>query len=118
MNKISQFYKSFGYALRGIGIAARTEQNLQIHIVAMVTVTIAGIILNVSHTEWMILITCFGIVISAELVNSAIEKLVDLVSPEYNNKAGVIKDIAAGAVLILALSSAIIGCIIFIPKLM
>lgn len=118
MNKISQLYKSFGYALRGIGQAAKTEQNIRIHIGAIAGVSIAGVLLSVSLMEWVILVICFGMVLSAELVNSAIEKLVDIVSPEHNSKAGLIKDMAAGAVLVLAVASAIIGCIIFVPKLM
>ncbi|MES2778969.1 MAG: diacylglycerol kinase family protein [Bacteroidota bacterium] len=117
MNKISQFFKSFGYAINGIAIGIRKEQSLQIHLIAIILVTIAGLMLNVSQTEWMILLLCFGTVASAELMNSAIEKLVDLVSPEYNKKAGVIKDMAAGAVLVLAIAASIIGGIIFIPKL-
>lgn len=117
MNKISQFVKSFGYAIKGIAVAVRTEQNLQIHLVAVVVVVVAGVKLQVSTAEWMVLVLCFGIVISAELINSAIEKLVDLVSPEYNAKAGLIKDIAAGAVLVVAMAAAVVGGFIFIPKL-
>ncbi|AMS26686.1 DeoR faimly transcriptional regulator [Bacteroidetes bacterium UKL13-3] len=118
MNKISRLIKSFDYAIKGILAATRTEQNLQIHLWAVAVVSIAGVVFNISEMEWIILLTCFGVVLSAELFNSAIEKLVDLVSPEFNIKAGLIKDIAAGAVLVLVITAAIIGCLIFIPKLM
>jgi undecaprenol kinase/diacylglycerol kinase (ATP) len=117
MNKISQLVKSFGYAIKGIAAVARSEQNFKIHIVSVLVVSVTGSILHISATEWVVICLCFGSVTSAELLNSAIEKLVDLVSPEYNVKAGLIKDIAAGAVLVLAVMSAIIGGIIFIPKL-
>jgi diacylglycerol kinase (ATP) len=117
MNRISKLVGSFGYAFKGLATAMRSEQNLQIHLIAVVVVIIAGVKLDVSTIEWMILVTCFAMVISAELFNSSIEKLVDLVSPEFNAKAGLIKDIAAGAVLVLAIASVIIGCFIFIPKL-
>lgn len=117
MNRITKLIKSFGYSFNGIAAAVRTEQSMQIHLIAVAVVTIAGLKLEVSATEWIVLVTCFGVVISVELLNSAIEKLVDLVSPEFNTKAGLVKDIAAGAVMILAIAAGIIGCIIFIPKL-
>ena len=118
MNRISKVIKSFGYAFKGMMATVQREQNIQIHLAAVVVVTIAGVKFDVSSIEWMVLVICFGMVISAELMNSAVEKLVDMVSPEHNAKAGLIKDIAAGAVLVLAIASVIIGCIIFIPKLM
>jgi diacylglycerol kinase (ATP) len=118
MNKISQLVRSFGYAVKGIVAAVRSEQNLRIHLVAMIAVSVAGVKLQVSTTEWLVLVLCFGIVIGAELVNSAIEKLVDLVSPDHNAKAGLIKDIAAGAVLVVAIAAAVAGGFIFLPKLL
>lgn len=78
-------------------------------------VIIAGIVLGITRTEWIMVVMCIGTVIAAELFNTAIEKLVDLVSPERHPVAGQVKDIAAGAVLICAVAAAIIGLIIFIP---
>lgn len=75
----------------------------------------AGIVLGITRTEWIMVVMCIGTVIAAELFNTAIEKLVDLVSPERHPVAGQVKDIAAGAVLICAVAAAIIGLIIFIP---
>ena len=69
-------------------------------------------------TEWCIVVICFGVVLAAEGFNTAIERLVDLVSPEFHPVAGDVKDVAAGAVLICAIAAAIIGCIIFVPYLM
>lgn len=111
------FIKSFQYAIEGIIIAIKKERNLKIHICIMVLVIICGFIFKISTTEWIICIILFGLVISLELVNTAIENTVDLVTLEKNSKAKIAKDVAAGAVLVSAIASAIIGLIIFIPKL-
>jgi diacylglycerol kinase (ATP) len=84
-------------------------------LIAAMAVIIAGIVLGITRTEWIMVVMCIGTVIAAELFNTAIEKLVDLVSPERHPVAGRVKDIAAGAVLICAVAAAIIGLIIFIP---
>ena len=78
---------------------------------------IAGFLLEITRIDWMIVILCIGVVIAAELFNTAIEKLVDLVSPQQHPVAGQVKDIAAGAVLVCAATAAIIGLIVFIPYL-
>lgn len=109
--------KSFGYAFKGIAIFIRKEPNAWIHCSAVVFVTIMGIICDITPIEWCIVCLCYGLVLGAEAFNSAIERLVDLVSPEYHPIAGKVKDIAAGAVLICAISVAIVGLIIFIPYL-
>lgn len=107
--------RSFGYAWKGIQSCVGKEQNLSFHLIAAMAVIIAGIILGITRTEWIMVVMCIGTVIAAELFNTAIEKLVDLVSPERHPVAGRVKDIAAGAVLICAVAAAIIGLIIFIP---
>ncbi len=109
---------SFKYAFKGIGYMLKTQHNSLIHIVAAIVVIILAILFQVSLTEWCFLIFAIGFVISAELFNTAIEFLTDLSSPEYNMKAELAKDIAAGAVLISAITSAIIGLIIFLPKIL
>ena len=83
--------------------------------IAAMAVIIAGIVLGITRNEWIMVVMCIGTVLAAELFNTAIEKLVDLVSPERHPVAGRVKDIAAGAVLICAVAAAIIGLIIFIP---
>ena len=83
----------------------------------MIFVIIMGIILKISTTEWCICIILFGLVISLELLNTAIETVVDIAMPEINEKAKKAKDISAGAVLIVAIGAAIIGLMIFIPKI-
>lgn len=107
--------KSFVYAGKGIYTLIRKEHNAWIHCLAIILVTIAGFYFNITKGEWIAVVFCFGLVLAAEALNTAIERLVDLVTPEKNPLAGEVKDIAAGAVLICAIASAIIGGIIFIP---
>jgi diacylglycerol kinase len=109
--------KSFYYAFSGIKIAVKTQHNLQIHLIAVFIVLIFGFLLKINVTEWLILIIIFSLVISSEIINSAIELITDIISPEYNIKAGKVKDMAAGAVLINAIAALIIGIIIFAPKI-
>lgn len=113
-NKLKKFLNSFKYAFEGIKYSIRSEQNLKIHITIMIFVIIAGIVFKISIFEWIICIILFGFVISLELVNTAIEKVVDLITVEKNPKAKIAKDVAAGAVLISAICAAIIGVIIFL----
>jgi len=109
--------RSFGYAWKGIRSCIGKGQNLSFHLIATVIVIMAGFFFGISPTEWTIIILCIGLVIAMELLNTAIEKLVDMISPERHPIAGQIKDIAAGAVLICAVTAAIIGIIIFAPYL-
>ena len=114
--KNKKLINSFKCAIQGIKQAVKTERNVKIHITIMILVIIAGIVLKINTQEWIICIILFGLVISLELVNSAIEATVDIAMPEINEKAKVAKDVAAGAVLVSTIASAIIGLIIFIPK--
>jgi diacylglycerol kinase (ATP) len=107
--------KSFKHAFNGLNVVMWKEANLNIHFIISILVVVFGVIFSISKTEWMICILCFGLVISLEIINSSIENLVNLISPEYNVLAGKVKDIAAGAVLIAAICSAIVGLLIFIP---
>lgn len=116
--KNKKLINSFKYAFTGIISAFKSERNLKIHTTIMILVIICGIALNITLNDWLTCIICFGIVISGELFNTAIETIVDMVSPEYNQKAKLAKDVSAGAVLVLAIASALIGFLIFIPKLL
>lgn len=113
----SPLYKSFGYAFRGIGVTVRDERNIKIHLLAVVLVVIFGLWLHISTTEWYICLILFGLVIGMELMNTAVESVVDLVTDEKKDLARKAKDAAAGAVLVSAIISAVIGLNIFIPKL-
>lgn len=108
---------SLKYAGEGIITGIKLERNMKIHIMIMTLVIIFGIILKISKIEWIICIILFGNVISLELVNTAIESTVDLITLDKNPKAKIAKDVAAGSVLIVAITAAIIGLIIFIPKI-
>ncbi len=107
---------SFKYAFNGIIKLFITQHNSRIHLFITILVIIAGFLLNISKTEWLLVFLAVGFVFTAELFNSALESIVDLVSPEYQKKAEDAKDYAAGAVLIAAIASAIVGLIVFIPK--
>lgn len=109
--------RSFGYAWKGIRCCIGKEQNLSFHLIAAVLVVIAGAALGITQTEWTAIIFCIGMVITAELFNTAIEKLVDLVFPHQHPAVGRVKDITAGAVLVCAVAAAIIGLVIFVPYL-
>ena len=116
--KKDPLYKSFGYAFQGIFNTIRTERNIKIHCDAAILVTIFGIWLQISKTEWMICIILFGLILALELVNTAVEATVDLFTEERKPLAKKAKDAAAGAVLIVAIFAAVIGILIFIPKLL
>ena len=116
--KKDPLYKSFGYAFQGIFNTIRTERNIKIHCAAAILVTIFGIWLQISKTEWMICFILFGLILELELVNTAVEATVDLFTEERKPLAKKAKDAAAGAVLIVAIFAAVIGILIFIPKLL
>ena len=115
--KSKKLINSFKYAIQGIFSSFKTERNMKIHIFIMFLVIISGIILKINKYEWIICVLCFAIVISGELFNTAIETVVDMVMPYKNDKAKIAKDISAGAVLTLAIGAAIVGVIIFVPKI-
>lgn len=117
VKKMKKIIKSFKYAIEGILTGIKQERNMKIHITIMILVIIMGIILKINKIEWIICIILFGVVISLELINTAIENTIDLITLEKNSKAKIAKDTAAGAVLVSAISAAIIGLIIFIPKI-
>ncbi|HMO62383.1 MAG TPA: diacylglycerol kinase family protein [Ferruginibacter sp.] len=113
-----QLFKSFGYALRGIRYGFATQANLRIHLLATVLVTGAGFGLAISAAEWLVVVLCCTAVISLELLNTALEKLCDSFTTALHPGVKIIKDAAAGAVLVAAAGSAVCGCIIFVPKIL
>ena len=118
MRKMKKIRNSFKYAIEGIWTSFKTERNMKIHIFVMILVIIAGIILKINKSEWIICIILFAIVIGSELFNTAIETIVDMVMPEKNEKAKIAKDVSAGAVLVVAIGAAIIGLVIFVPRIL
>lgn len=109
--------RSFRYAFNGIKLLIGREPNAWIHCFAAVCVVGAGLWLGLSSVEWGIIILVIGAVLAAEAVNSAIEALADRVTSDYDEAIKQAKDLAAGAVLLLAIAAAVIGMIIFLPKL-
>ena len=118
MRKMKKIRNSFKYAIEGIWTSFKTERNMKIHIFIMILVIIAGIILKINKSEWIICIILFAIVIESELFNTSIETIVDMVMPEKNEKAKIAKDVSAGAVLVVAIGAAIIGLVIFVPRIL
>lgn len=115
--KTKKIANSFKYAWQGLISAFETERNMKIHVIIMFLVILSGIFFKINVYEWIICVMCFASVIGAELLNTAIETTVDIAMPERNEKAKLAKDISAGAVLVIAIGSAIIGLMIFIPKM-
>jgi diacylglycerol kinase (ATP) len=108
-------YNSFKFAFKGMTAVFRSEPNMHLHVAASIMVFVMAYRFEVTRTEWCLLVFCVGLVWMAEIFNTSIETLTNLVSPEHNVLAGKTKDLAAGAVLMAAITAAIIGLIIFVP---
>ncbi|PXW91628.1 undecaprenol kinase/diacylglycerol kinase (ATP) [Streptohalobacillus salinus] len=111
--------KSVGlkYAANGLKYALTNEINMRVHALIVCVVIVFGFILRVNFTEWVLLFLTFGLVLTAEVFNTAVEVMLDHLAPERHPKVGIIKDLTAGGVLVASLIAFIIGCIIFIPKI-
>jgi diacylglycerol kinase (ATP) len=108
---------AFVHAWNGICLFLRHERNATVHGLVALGVVAAGFLLDITAMEWTAVVTVCGCVLSAEALNTAIERLSDIVSPEYSEGIKRVKDLAAGAVLFVALAAAVTGLIIFLPKL-
>jgi len=115
MINVKKLIKSFKYAFEGIDYALNNDQNLVIHFIAASLVIIASIFLDVSPYEMGILGITILVVIATEMINSAIEKMVELITKEHREEARIAKDVSAGMVLLTAIGSVIIGILIFLP---
>jgi diacylglycerol kinase len=114
---LSARLKSFRYAAQGFVYIVRYEHNARIHLFISGVVLIMGFLLHIKRLEWVLVILCMGFVLAAEMVNTALEKLSDFVSPQKNEKIRVIKDISAAMVLLSSFIAMIAGLIIFVPYL-
>ena len=110
---MKSFFKSFLYAIQGVWSALNVQRNIKVQLTIAVVVILAGFYLSITDVEWCILLLCIALVIGLELVNTALENLVDLVTQERHPLAGRVKDIAAGAVLFASVVTLVIGIIIF-----
>ena len=115
---VTSFFGSFRFAFQGITTAFREGRNIRVQAIVALLACIFGFFVRIDSLSWIVLLFCIGTVLSAECVNTALEDLVDLVSPEYHPLAKSVKDMAAGAVLILSLVSCVVGIIIFGTALM
>lgn len=113
---MKRFLKGFVYAFNGLVYTFRTQLNFKIHCFSAIFVVLFGLYAKLSSREWLWIALAIAIVLILELVNTAIETLVDLVSPHQQPKAGHIKDVAASAVLVAAFLALTIALIIFVPK--
>ncbi|WP_396209271.1 diacylglycerol kinase [Flavobacterium sp.] len=109
--------KSMVFALKGAFKLITTEHSVMVQSSLAVLMTLAGFYFGITRVEWMMQILVFGLVLSIEGLNTAVEKVADFIHPEYHERIGFIKDIAAGAVFFAALTAIAIGCIIYFPYL-
>lgn len=112
------FFVAIRYAVTGIKVFVKTERNGQIQLGISVLVILLGFILKIERTEWIAILFCIMLVIGFEMINTAIENLCNLVHSDYHPRIKIIKDLSAGAVLMAAILSAIIGTVIFFPRIM
>jgi diacylglycerol kinase (ATP) len=115
---MKKLIKSFGYAFKGVAYATKTQLNFRIHLAATVIAVLMGLLLHISAGDWQWIALSITLVLVTEIFNTMIETLTDLVSPGYNEKAGHIKDMSAGAVVIAAIFALVTGIIIFLPRLL
>ena len=110
-------FKSLGFALKGAIKLITTEHSVMVQFSVALLLIFAGFYYNITSTEWLIQTLAIGLVLSIEGINTAVEKVADFIHPEFHERIGFIKDIAAGAVFFAAMTAIAIGCIIYIPKL-
>ncbi len=110
-------FRSFRYAGNGIWIFFSTQESAKIHLVGLTLTIILGFVLVLERWEWVALGLTIGIVLASEAFNTAIEGIVDKISPDFDPKAGNIKDIAAGAVLLASFCAVVVGALIFVPRI-
>lgn len=112
-----RFLKSTAYAFAGLKICFANEKNFRIQVVIGILIVIAGFVFQIESHQWLVVLVCAALVLTLEMMNTAIEKLSDLYTTSIHPGIKIIKDVAAGAVLLASLVSAICGCIIFIPRI-
>jgi diacylglycerol kinase (ATP) len=108
--------KSIGFAVKGAIKLITTEHSVMVQSALVVVMIIAGFYFDISREEWMLQILAFGLVLGIESLNTAVEKIADFIHPEFHDRIGFIKDIAAGAVMFAALAAIAVGLLIYVPK--
>jgi len=117
MFDFKKFFASFGHAFRGLAYLLTNEQNFQVHLLAGITILLAGLWFSISYFEFLILLLTIAFVMMAEIVNTVIEYILDIIHPDYHQKIKIVKDATAGVVLFASIVALIIGLFIFIPKI-
>ena len=115
---MKKFLRGFRYAFQGLTYAFGTQINFRVHVLAACVAVVLGYYFELTTLEWIWILSAILVVLIVELLNTAIEVLVDLVSPDYHPKAGIIKDVSAGAVLLTAIFAVVVGLFIFVPKVL
>jgi diacylglycerol kinase (ATP) len=108
-------WKAMGYAFKGALILLRTEASIQVQTAIAIIITIAGFYFEITATEWIAQTLCIGLIMGLEGMNTTAEAIADFIHPDFHKKIGHIKDIAAGAVVMTAIASTIVGLIIYVP---
>jgi len=116
VNKEKNVFDSFSRALDGFKSAYATEYHMVMHCYFAIAIIICGVLFQISYIEWLICLALIGAVIALELVNTAIEAVVNMITTDYNVYAKTAKDTSAAAVLVMSIASAVVGLIIFVPK--
>lgn len=114
---VSGRIKSIGFAVKGAYKLVSTEHSVMVQFSLMILMIFAGFYFHISREEWMLQILAFGLVLAIEGLNTAVEKVADFIHPEFHERIGFIKDIAAGAVLFAAFSAIAVGALIYVPKI-
>lgn len=115
--KSQSFWASLRYAARGLVYALSSQRNMKIHLIATLLVIVAGLFFGLSRVEWSLIALTITAVWAAEILNSSVEEIVDLVSPQFNVRAGQAKNLGAGAVLVTALGAIFVGIAVFGPRI-
>jgi len=106
------------YAAKGTLLLLKTEPSIQVQAVIAIVMTALGLYIDITSTEWIMQIFAIGLVMSIEGINTTVEAIADFIHPDFHSKIGFIKDVAAGAVFIAAITAVVIGCIIYIPYML
>lgn len=115
--KSTSIFDSFRYAFAGVAHAFRTQRNMKVHAAIAAAVCIAGAAFGLARVEWAVLALTIGFVVHAEVMNTAVEAVVDRASPEWHPLARVAKDCAAGAVVVSVITAVVVGAVIFLPRM-
>lgn len=117
LTRLRKHTVSFKHAIDGVWYTIKSQPNFRFHLIAMIAVILAGIYFSISTVEWLVLFFTFNMVIVAEMLNTSVESMVDLITQERHQDAKVAKDVSAGMVLMSAFFSVCIGLYIFLPKI-